>query len=133
VTHDAFVATKVIWMRAWEFECSAEEFRVGSRVTWMLAVGDQAFRARMTAVVGEAEGERLTHYETHHGPLVDDPLTYVTGTVTVIKKVFESDPTSNTKGPYYIEDRAVAEKFEDPMGDADPRFLGYLIDLGTTG
>src|SRR5436309_1869586 len=87
LTQDAFVPIDVIWMDAWEFECCAEEFAVGSRVTWLLGAADQACKARLIAVLGEAEGARLTHYETHHGPQ-GDPLTYVTGTVVVIKKLF---------------------------------------------
>jgi hypothetical protein len=59
-------------MDGWEFECCGKPFEVGSRVTWMLAAADQAFKARFTALLGAAEGSRLTHYETHHGQL-DDP------------------------------------------------------------
>ena len=130
---DASVATKIIWMNGWEFECCANEFEVGSRVTWMLAVADQAFKARLTAILGETEGSRLTHYETHHGPR-DDPLTYVTGTVVAIKKVFRSDDARDraVEDSYYAETRASAVKFEDAEGDGAPRFRGYLIDLETT-
>lgn len=133
LTQHASVATKVIWMDAWEFECCAEEFEVGSGVTWMLAVADQAFKARLTALLGEVEGSRLTHYETHHGPR-DDPLAYVAGTAVAIKKVFRSHDarTRPVEGSYYAEHRVSAVKFEDEERDGAPKFRGYLIDVETS-
>jgi hypothetical protein len=126
------VERNVVWMQGWEFECCGAPFEVGSQVRWLLGVADQALRDRVTMDVGDEDGSRLTHYETHHGPDHDDELTYVTGTVATIKAVYRTydDQGRPVEGTSYAEDRSSAVDFEDDGADGS-RFSGYLIELDT--
>jgi hypothetical protein len=129
---DERVARKVIWMDGWEMECCGKPFAVGSRVTWMLGVADQACKDRLAALLGEAQGLRLTHFETHHGPH-DDPLTYVTGTVVGIKTIYQAydGRGRRVEGTAYTDDCESAVRWHDEEVNAPVRFQGYLIDLET--
>jgi len=53
-----------VWIDDWQMQCCGEPFQVGSVVTWILDPKPEA--GYLTAVLGEDEASRVTHYENHH-------------------------------------------------------------------
>jgi hypothetical protein len=129
-----------VWIDDWQMQCCGEPFQVGSVVTWILDPKPEA--GYLTAVLGEDEASRVTHYENHHGPVLEEFPSTV-GTVTAIRAVscrFAPRPGDDSRmnypvpGTSRISERTSADGWDvgpspDGADEAGSRFIGYVVDI----
>ena len=130
-----------VWLESWEWQCCGEPFAVGSEVEWGLMPILPDDRSYLVDGLGSELVDGITHFETHHADLDEDPRpTPTPGRVASITAVYWARaPRSSEENVYYpVPGTAVLEARDraggsEPETDDGPQFEGYIVELAPLG